>query len=161
MQVKDAEIFSLIETIGQHYRNNIGNRFLRRALSALVLEPGTWNLIELLTEKAENYRYQGFHIDELYQQIVAIARFIFETRKDILPNIRHLAGPANTDADKVYREMAINNFEANLRILSDYVNELYVKSVTIDKANAKGKPASYTRMPELAELGRYLVAEPQ
>jgi hypothetical protein len=161
MQVKDAEIFSLIETIGQHYRNNIGNRYLRRAFSALVLEPGTWNLIELLTEKAENYRYQGFHIDELYQQIVAIARFIFETRKDILPNIRHLAGPVSTDADKVYREMAINNFEANLRILSDYVNELYVKSVAIDKANAKGKPASYTRMPELAELGRYLVAEPQ
>ncbi len=159
MQVKDAEIFSLIETIGQHYRNNIGNRFLRRALSAVVLEPGVWNLIELLTEKAENYRYQGFHIDELYQQIVAIARFIFEVRKEILPNLRHLANPANGESDRVYREMAINNFEANLRILSDYVNELYVKTVAIDKANAKGKSPAYSRMPELAELGHYLVAE--
>jgi hypothetical protein len=157
MQVKDAEIFSLIETIGQHYRNNIGNRFLRRALTAIVLEPGTWNLIELLTEKAENYRYQGFHVDELYQQIVAIARFIFEVRKDILPNLRHLAGPAATDSDKVFREMAINNFGANLKILSDYVNELYVKTVTLDKENSKDKPPSYTRMPELNELGRYLV----
>jgi len=157
MQIKDAEIFSLIETIGQHYRNNIGNRYLRRALSSLVLEPGTWNQIETLTEKAENYRYQGFHIDELYLQIIAIGRFAFEARKEILPNLRHLAGPAKDDDDKVYREMAINNFGANLKILCDYVNELYVKSVAIDKEASGSRPPVYTRIPELAELGRYLV----
>ncbi len=159
MQVKNAEIFSLIETIGQHYRNNLGNRYLRRAMTSMVLEPGTWNLIELLTEKSENYRYQGFHYDELYQQIVAIARFIFEARTSILPNLRHLVGPTAGDSDRVYREMAINNFGANLKILADYVNELYVKTVSLDKEASGAKPAAYTRMPELAELGRYLVAD--
>lgn len=158
MQVKNVEIFSLIETIGQHYRNNIGNRFLRRAMSTMVLEPGSWNLIEILTEKAENYRYQGFHYDELYQQIVAIARFIYEARTSIQPNLRHLAGPASGESDRVYREMAINNFGANLQILADYVNELYVKTVALDKESSGQKPAAYTRIPELSELGRYLVA---
>lgn len=157
MQVKNAEIFSLIETIGQHYRNNIGNRFLRRAMSTMVLEPGNWNLIEILTEKAENYRYQGFHYDELYQQIVAIARFIYEARNSILPNLRHLASPVSSDSDRVYREMAINNFGANLKILADYVNELYVKTVALDKESSGQKPPAYTRLPELSELGRYLV----
>jgi hypothetical protein len=158
MQVKNTEIFSLIETIGQHYRNNIGNRFLRRALSAMVLEPGNWNLIETLTEKAENYRYQGFHYDELYQQIIAIARFIYEARTSIMPNLRHLVGPVAGDKDRVYMEMAINNFGANLQILADYVNELYVKTVSLDKESSADKPAAYTRIPELGELGRYLVA---
>jgi hypothetical protein len=158
MQVKNTEIFSLIETIGQHYRNNVGNRFLRRALSSMILEPGNWTHIETLTEKSENYRYQGFHYDELYQQIIAIARFIYEARTSILPNLRHLVGPFAGDKDRVYLEMAINNFGANLQILADYVNELYIKTVSLDKESSGEKPAAYTRIPELSELGRYLVA---
>lgn len=157
MQVKNSEIFSLIETIGQHYRNNIGNRYLRRAMSSMVLETETWNQIEILTEKSENYRFQGFHYDELYQQIVAIARFIYEARVNILPNLRHLAAPAVTASERVFRDMAINNFGANLKILADYVNELYIKTVNQDREDSGSKPPAYTRLPELSELGRYLV----
>jgi hypothetical protein len=68
-------------------------------------------------------------------------------------------GPTAGDNDRVFREMAINNFGANLKILADYVNELYIKTVALDKEASGVKQAAYTRIPELGELGRYLVSD--
>jgi hypothetical protein len=162
MQVKNPEIFSVIESIGDHYRTNISNRFTRRALSAMTLDPGTWNLIEELTEKAENYRYQGYHLDELYSQILATARFVYQAKRQILPNLRYLASSSSaggrmTETDTVLREMAVNNFGPNLKILADKLNELYVKVAALDKESAGQKPAVYTTITELREIGRYLI----
>ena len=162
MQVKNPEVFSAIESIGDHYRTNISNRYTRRALSAMTLDPGTWNLIEELTEKSENYRYQGYHLDELYTQILAAARFIYQAKRQILPNLRFLASSSNgseriTESDKVFREMAVNNFGPNLKILADKLNELYVKVAVLDKESAGQKPPVYSTIPELREIGRYLI----
>jgi hypothetical protein len=126
----------------------------------MILDPGTWNLIEELTEKVENYRYQGYHFDEIYSQILAMARFVYQARRDILPNIRILASGGNDHiggSDKVFRDMAIANFGPNLKILADKVNELYMKVVTIDKESAGQKSPVYTQIPDLKEIGRYLV----
>jgi hypothetical protein len=161
MQIKNPEIFSLIESIGEHYRTNISNRFTRRALSNMTLDPATWNLIEELTEKSDNYRYQGYHPDELYSQVLAMARFIYQSRRQIQPNLRFLAGSgapgAMSPSDKVFRDMAVNNFAPNLKILADKVNELYLKVVAIDKEAAGQKPPVFSQISELKELGRYLV----
>jgi len=160
MQIKNPEIFAAVEGIGEHFRTNISNRFTRRGISSLVLDPGTWNLIEELTEKLENYRYQGYHFDEIYAQIIAIARFVYQARRDLLPNIRFLASSGSDQvgaSDKVFRDMAIANFGPNLKILADKVNELYVKVVAIDKENAAPKSPVFNQIPELKELGRYLV----
>ncbi len=160
MQIKNPEIFSAIELIAEHYRTNIANRFTRRALSSLTLDPASWNLIEELTEKGENYRYQGYHPDELYSQILALARFIYQARRQTLPNLRFLTSSGNdrmTPADKVFRDMAVNNFGPNLKILSDKLNELYVKVVAIDKETSGQKPPVYSQISELREIGRYLV----
>ena len=160
MQIKNPEIFSAVEAIGEHFRSNISNRFTRRGISSMILDPGTWNLIEELTEKVENYRYQGYHFDELYSQILAMARFVFQARRDLLPNIRSLASGGNDrvgGSDKVFREMAIANFGPNLKILADKVNELYMKVVALDKENAGSKSAVYSQIPDLKEIGRYLV----
>ncbi|HOX33076.1 MAG TPA: hypothetical protein PLB91_12150 [Spirochaetales bacterium] len=161
MQIKNPEIFSLIESIAEHYRTNISNRFTRRALSSMTLDPATWNLIEELTEKGENYRYQGYHPDELYTQVLAMARFIYQSRRQIQPNLRFLTGSAGSaglsSSDRVFRDMAVNNFGPNLKILADKVNELYVKVVAIDKDTAGARPPVYSQISELKELGRYLV----
>ena len=88
-----------------------------------------------------------------------MARFVYQARRDLLPNIRFLAG-GNDGAgtsDKVFRDMAIMNFGPNLKILADKVNELYVKVVTIDKESAGLKGPVYNSIPELKEIGRYLV----
>jgi hypothetical protein len=161
MQLKNPEIFAAIDTIGEHFRANISNRFTRRALSTMTLDPGSWNLIEELTEKVDNYRYQGYHIDELYSQVLALARFVYQARKQIVPNLRFLAGTGSPDrvseSDRIFKDMAVNNFGSNLKILADRLNELYVKVAEIDKQLAGSKPTVYSRIPELREVGRYLV----
>jgi len=89
-----------------------------------------------------------------------MSRFVYRVRMDILPNIRAMSprGPAN-DANRIYRDMAMNNFGANVQVLADTVYELYIKAVAFDKAkNPNGKTVMRT-MPELAEIGRYLVAK--
>lgn len=161
MQLKNPDILAAIEAIGEHYRGNISNRFTRRALSTMTLDPGSWNLIEDFTEKLENYRYQGYHLDELYSQILAMARFVYQARKQIGPNLKYLSQASGiervSDADRIFRDMAVNNFGSNLKILADRLNELYVKVAAIDKESCGQKPPIYTQIPELREIGRYLV----
>lgn len=157
MQIKTPEVYAMIEAIGHHYKNNISNRFTRGALSMLVLDNATWNQIEELTEKSDNYRYQGYHIDELYGLILAMARFVSASRKQGSQTLRYGAVDKLSPQDRVLRDMVVNNFASNLNILADLLNKLYVKVVEIDKENAAGRQPVYVRFPELGELGRYLV----
>ena len=156
--IRDAQIIRLVERIGEHYRTNISNRFIRPALLQLPLEKQSWDLIEVLTEKIEQFRYQGFHLDELYRQIVACSRFISLTRRELVPTLRNrLSSGSSSGADKVLRDMAVNNFSSNLQVFADLVNELYVGLVELDKQDAKGKRPVYMSIPELQDIGRLLV----
>jgi hypothetical protein len=158
MQIRDAQIVRLIERIGEHYRTNISNRFIRPALLQLPLEKQAWDLIEILTEKIEQYRYQGFNLDELYRQIAAAARFVALTRRELAPSLRNrLSGSGSSGAEKVLRDMAVNNFASNLQLFADLVNELYINLVELDKVDSKGHRPLYMQMPELSDIGRMLV----
>lgn len=157
MQIKTPEVYSLIEAIGHHFKNNISNRFTRGALSMLILDNATWNQIEELTEKSDNYRYQGYHLDELYGLIMAMARFISAARKQGSQSLRYGNVDKLSAQDRVLRDMVVNNFSSNLNILADSVNKLYIKIVEIDKENSAGRQPVFMRFPELSELGRYLV----
>jgi hypothetical protein len=157
VQIRDAQIIRLVERIGEHYRTNISNRFIRPALLQLPLEKQSWDLMEILTEKIEQYRYQGFSLEELYQQIIAAARFVSITRRELAPSIRFRLTGSSSGPDKVLRDMAVNNFASNLQVFADLVNELYVTLVEIDKAEAKGHRPIYLSVPDLQEIGRMLV----
>ncbi|MCL1836885.1 MAG: hypothetical protein FWG46_05000 [Treponema sp.] len=157
-QVKDAYIMRLVERISEHYRANISNRFIRPALLQLSIDKETWDHIEALTEKFEQYRYQGFHLDELYRQIAASARFVYATRFEIAPTLRHrLGGMGSGGPDKVLRDMAINNFSFNLKLFADMLHDLYVRLAEIDQAASKDKTPLYQQMPELADIGTQLI----
>ena len=154
--IRDAQIIRLVERIGEHYRTNISNRFIRPALLQLPMEKQAWDHIETLTEKIEQYRYQGFHLDELYRQILAAARFVSIVRRDLIHNLRNrLSG--SSGPDKVLKDMAVNNFGSNLQLFADLLNELYVCLVEIDKNSAKGRRPIYMSIPELQDVGRLLV----
>jgi hypothetical protein len=157
MQIRDAQIIRLIEHIGEHYRTNISNRFIRPALLQLPLDKMTWDQLEILTEKIEQFRYQGFHLDELYTQIVAAARFVALTRRELVPGLRNRLPGDSTGPDRVLRDMAVNNFASNLQLFADLVNELYVALVELDKANSKGHRPLYLSVAELQDIGRMLV----
>ena len=155
MLVKDAHIIRLVDRIGDHYRKNISNRFVRPALLSLALEKQTWDLIETLTEKLETYRYHGFHMDELYRQIAAAARFVSVTRRDLAPTLRNRL-PADPGPERILRDMAVNNFNSNLQVFADLVNELFICLVELDRGSAKGGRPVYMSIPELNDIGPML-----
>jgi hypothetical protein len=157
MQIRDAQIIRLIERIGEHYRTNISNRFIRPALLQLPLDKQSWDLLDILTEKIEQYRYQGFALDDLYRQIAASARFVATARRELAPGLRNRLSGGSSGPDRVLRDMAVNNFSSNLQLFADLVNELYVKLVELDKIDAKGRRPLYLSMPELQDIGRMLV----
>ena len=158
MQIRDANIMRLIERIGEHFRANISNRYIRPGLLQLPLEKQIWDLLEKLTEKVEQYRYQGFDLYELYHQVLAAAQFVAVTRKEMVPALRsRLGGGGSGDADKVLRDMAVANFASNLQVFADLVNELYIKLVELDKNAAKGKKPLYLTIPEIQDIGRMLI----
>ena len=156
--ITDPQIVRLVERISEHYRSNISNRFIRPALLQLPLEKQCWDLIEILTEKVEQFRYQGFHIDELYHQIIASARFVALSRRELVPILRNrLTAHGSMGSDRVLQDMAINNFGSNLQLFADLVNELFINLVEIDKRSAKGRRPLYMSIPELQEVGRLLI----
>ena len=157
-RIKDSQVILQIERLGEHYRTNISNRFLRPLLLQLQLDKDTWDQIELLTEKAEMFRYQGYHFDELYRQIYACARLVEAARTNIIPSLRYKLGTLPTGPDKILREMAASNFGSNLQVFADMLNELFILLVSMDKnAVQKKQPPVYTTIPELGNVGRLLV----
>jgi len=157
VNIKDPEIFKIIERIGDHYQNNISNRFIRKVLVVLDLPQSEWDRLDSLTTKSEYYKNQGFQFEELYEMVIAAAHFIYQARTKMLPNLKNIIAQGGTDADRVLREMAAQNFPLNLGVLSDQINELYLKTTSLDRdAHEKTRPV-YERIPELKEIGRFLV----
>ena len=154
--IKDAQIIRLVERIGEHYQKNISNRFIRPALLSLPLEKQAWDMLETLTEKVEQYRYQGFHLDELYRQVAVAARFVSIARRDLAPTLRNRL-TSDPGPDRIFRDMAVSNFSSNLQVFADLVNELYLCLVELDKESAKGRRPVYMSIPELGDIGTMLV----
>jgi hypothetical protein len=154
MQIQDASIIRLIERIGEHYRSNISNRFIRPALLQLPLDNQSWDILEDLTE-----RQTHADLSELYRQIIAAANFVSIVRRDLVPGLRSRVnrGGDFSGSDRVLRDMAVNNFSSNLQVFADLVNELFVKLVETDKIIARGRMPLYSQMPELSSVGRLLI----
>ena len=165
MSIRNEEIFKIIEKIRNHYHTNLNNRFIRKALLLMKVPRGTWDAIARLTEKTDLYKIQGYPYKELYEQIHAAATFVHQAKIDVAPRLRILlSGGTETvfsrqkdGEDKILLDMAINNFPANLGVFSDLINELYVKAVEQDKADHPNERPVFERMPELKEIGRFLI----
>ena len=166
MPVTDADLFGIINRLGDHYKTNIYNRYLRKALMNLQVDRTSWEYIEDLIEISDYRKIQGFTFHELYERILSIALFTAEAREKIAPNIKNIVGTGyetvfskegSSDRDNILRNMAVNNFSANLGVLSDMIHELYLKTIDLDKKGHKNKRPVYTRLPELEKLGKLLI----
>ena len=159
MQLKDPDVYRIVEKIGDHFTSNVSNRFIRKALVVLELAQAEWDRLENLTSKTDYYKQQGFTFDELYEMVLAAAHFIHEARQKLLANIRGMLAHGATEQDRVLRDMAAQNFGVNLAIFSDLVNELYLKTTALDRAAHEKKRPVYERIPELKDIGKLLVNE--
>lgn len=157
MMVKDSAIIELMLKIADQYNNNISTRFLRPYIISIFADDELSRRVSELTETPESVVIQGVHLDELYRQIHSMARFIFLARTDILPNLRNLGPPSNAkDANKVYRDMALNNFGANLSLLAEDLKQLLrIAKAKDEQISGRSKPV-YRDYPALSEIDRYL-----
>jgi hypothetical protein len=168
--IKDPDVYKIVEQISEHYQKNIANRFVRKALMLLDLQPSEWEHLEGLTEGLEYHRAQGYQFDEIYEMVLAAGHFLYEARQKILPNLRGMVSATTSgetlsgrklpsgDQERVLRDMALKNFPVNLGILNDLVNELYVKTAALDRQAAGTRRPVYERIVELQKLGSYLVS---
>jgi hypothetical protein len=163
MIVKDTDIINIIVKINDHFKNNITNRFLRKALLVMEIPQSTWDKLDGLQEKSQYGKIDGFQLQELYEIIVCAATFIHHAKKDILPRLKSLVAGGYSkegkepESDKILKEMAISNFNSNLGIFADMVNELYMKSIALDKEANKNKTCVFEKNPDLKQIGQYLV----
>jgi len=160
MIVKDPEIIRLIQELGEHYRNNISSKYVKKAFLNLTLDIGDFNRIESFTEEAEYAISFEYGLNELYDRILALARFIHDVKTNILPNLKGLAGSidgVDAEKEKILRDIAINNFPANLGILSDKVHQLFIKVFELDKKTNGEKNPFFNRNPALKEIGQLLI----
>jgi len=152
-QIRDAQVMRLIERIGEHYRTNISNRFIRPALLQMSLDKMTWTQIETLTEKFEQFRYQGEQLDDLYRQVAATARFVACARREVAPTLRQrLSGERTSGPDKVLKDMVVNAFSTNLQLLAELLTELYEKLKELDVIYTKDKRPLYEQSSEFATI---------
>ena len=152
-QIRDAQVMRLIERIGEHYRTNISNRFIRPALLQMSLDKMTWTQIETLTEKFEQFRYQGLQLDELYRQVAAAAKFVSSARREVAPSLRQrLSGERTSGPDKVLKDMVVNAFSTNLTLLAELLNELYERLKELDVVYTKDKRPLFQQSSEFSAI---------
>lgn len=159
MPVKESMLFSIIEKIGDHYRKNIDNRFVRDSLARLMLERGDRDHINTITELPEYIRLQGFEYYDLYEKILALARFVKRVQQEVIPSVSGAARKKGGTQEETLRSMAFSTYASNMNILADLVNELYIKTIEFDKRDNSKNPV-YKHIPELMNLGNLLVNRP-
>ena len=155
MLVDDRIIAEIIVRIGRHYNENIATRFLRPLFAQIL---SNIDLSRHIVEHSEDFVLQGFHLDDLYYDIIALSRFIYLVRRDVLPNINSIT-EANTKmatADKVYRNMAFSNLGPNLAVLASMLLELYHATLQYDKKTAGRNKTVASRITDLADIERLL-----
>ena len=158
MPAKDAHLEHLVDRLGEHYKANIYSQFLKNSLVRMQLETGDWDKVNSLVDVPEYTRLQGFRFMDLYEQILAMARFLRTARAEVLPGLGASVGRTQlNDQQAILRNMAIGNFGSNLRIFADMLNEIYVHTVALDKQEHSGGRPDLERLPELKEIGNLLV----
>lgn len=158
MLVDDRVITEIIVRLGKHYTDNIATRFLRPLFAQILSDVDLSRHIVDLTEHSEDFVIRGFHIDDLYLDIIALARFIYLVRRDVLPNITSLAesNTKTSGADAVYRTMAFSNLRPNIDLLSSLLLDLYHAALEYDKKTAMRRKTVASRISNLSEVEHLL-----
>ena len=166
MPALDNRIYRLAEQIGEHYRNNVNNQYVRRALLHLKIDSGTWDLIAGITDLNDHYKLRDYRLDEIYERITALALFVNRCRQDAQPNLKHLLqdgqrsvlsrGGASPGTERVLLDMAIKNFPSNIDLLADMIREFFEAVKQHDRDTQRSGRPVYEKMPGLANVDRYL-----
>lgn len=155
MQVRSPELFQRLEKMAIHYSSNVASQYLKGEFPNLSVSRRDWDEIELITARQELFRHQGYHLDELYLKLLALARFIKSARtqwgsglKGIISN-RFASRPPS---ERLMAEMVAANFYPNLNVLAEMVLELFYIVRKEDADQNQGKHKALSSVPEAKEI---------
>ena len=134
MLIRDAQVIRLIERIGEHYRTNISNRFIRPTLLQLPMEKQAWDLIETLTEKVEQYRRDE---DALRSALISAERMKESILAEATQQRDILLRDAQQKAEKIVyeAESKIDREEVTLNALKQQVAAFKSEVLSIYKSH--------------------------
>lgn len=160
MPIQDYEINAQIGRINDQIETILNNAFIRKSLSKIVIPHEYQAGMDILLSNSENYKINGYLFDEIYRGILGMAMWSYRARTEMLPELKyHLSGEAMPEMDRLREQMALENLKSNLDILSDELNNLYIKTVAFDKSSHIQKAPVYRRMKELENLGQFLTSD--
>jgi hypothetical protein len=163
MQIQSPELYQKLERLADHYNGNVASPYVKAEFPLLTLSSQDWDEIELITVRQEMFKHQGYHIDELYLKLLAMARLVKAARSQIGAGLkRRIAArfAGRSAAEKVMAEMSAANFLPNLKILADLVLDLYVYAKKVDALQNDGKTRVLATMPEVRDIDN-LLKEPE
>lgn len=159
MDFEDKDIYALIEKIGVHYNQNVANRYIRPVLGAVLAESEFSGDCTALTERFEQYQYQGYYLDDLYRQILALFKLCEKIEKISLPDLRNQAAGVmkgiSSEREKVIRDIAVNNLPYNISILKEMLASLFAKAKQEDSRMNNGTPAVMNTIPGIVDLEKF------
>jgi len=155
MQVRSPDLFQKLEKLAAHYKNNVASPYLKGEFPNLTLSRRDWDEIELITARQELFRHQGYHLDELYLKLLALARFVKQARTQwgsSLKNMISLRYSTRPASEKLMAEMVAANFSSNLAVLAQMVLELFYLVRNEDGEQNQGKFKALASVPEAKEI---------
>jgi len=163
MQIQNPELFQKLERLADHYNDNVASPYVKAEFPTLTLSTRDWDEIELITVRQELFKHQGYHLDELYLKLLALARLIRAARTQIGAGLKRriaMRFASRTPSEKVMAEMSAANFLPNIKILADLVLDLYNYAKKLDAAQNDGKTRSLAAVPEARDIDN-LLKEPE
>jgi hypothetical protein len=164
MQIRSQELFKKLEALATHYKSNVASPYVKADLANLTLSRRDWDEIEMITARQELFSHQGYHLDELYQKLLSLARLVKAARtqwggnfKNLMA-VRHANRPAS---ERLMADMVAANFPSNLTVLATMVLDLFEMVRAEDKVQNGGKTISLSTVPEAKEIPALLELAPK
>ena len=159
MQLQSPELYQKLERLAEHYNGNVASPFVKAEFPLLTLSAQDWDEIELITVRQEMFKHQGYHLDELYLKLLALARLVKAARSQIGAGLKRRIAvrfAGRSASEKVMAEMSAANFLPNLKILADLVLDLYVYVKKVDALQNDGRTRVLATLPEAREIDNLL-----
>lgn len=159
MQIRSPELFQKLERLAAHYNGNVASTYLKAELASVTLTRRDWDEIELLTARQELFKHQGYHLDELYLKLLALARLVRQARNQLAPQLKtmiHNRYGSRGSNDRLMADMAAANFLPNLSTLAEMVADLYRLIRDEDKRQNQGSARVLATLPEVREIDALL-----
>jgi hypothetical protein len=155
MQIRTQELFQKLEALSAHYKTNVASPYVKPEFGSLALSRRDWDEIELITVRQELFRHQGYHLDELYLKLLALARFVKAARTQWGSNFKNMMSTRHggrSPNERIMADMVAANFPANLTALAAMVVELFELVRNEDRAQNGGKTKGLSSVPEAKEI---------